>query len=131
MARVKVKQEEFSRALGRALETYGLGVTQAMRRTIIEVSKEMLARIRAAAPKREGKYRKAMRLKTAVDDPLRFSRLWYVAAPHYRLTHLLENGHEKKGGGFVPGVPHIAPAEELMERELIDRLQKEVRNESK
>ena len=49
-------------------------------------------------------------------------------APH--LTHLLENGHNISNGrgasGYVPGRPHIAPVNEWAQKEVIERLEKEL-----
>lgn len=49
----------------------------------------------------------------------------------YQLTHLLENGHELKdrngnkiGDGYVSEKPHIAPATENAEKELMYQLRK-------
>lgn len=36
----------------------------------------------------------------------------YSKAPHYRLAHLLENGHKLWQGGNSPAIPHISIAED-------------------
>ena len=46
---------------------------------------------------------------------------------HYYLTHLLEHGHAKKGGGRVEGKPHIRPAEEQVIKEFMAEVEEAIK----
>jgi len=104
---VKVEVDDFSKALADALSEYTKDIADGVKAAVDEAGKELLIDIRAAAPVRLGKYKKAMSIKTVRDDNYEKKITWYVKPPHYRLTHLLEHGHAKRGGGRVKAYPHI------------------------
>ncbi len=79
----------------------------AVKKTATSVKKE----ISSNAPKRTGAYRKSWTAKKVTENSHKLEMAVH-SKYHYRLTHLLEKGHAKRGGGRVPGKPHIAPAEE-------------------
>ena len=71
-----------------------------------------------------GKYKKSWRKKTEGKGSAKPSVVVYASGHQYSLTHLLENGHAKKGGGRVQGYPHVAPAQELADDEVMRALEK-------
>lgn len=44
----------------------------------------------------------------------------------YRLTHLLEKGHAKVGGGRTQAFPHIAPVADDCENKLVENIRKRI-----
>ena len=45
----------------------------------------------------------------------------------YFLIHLLENGYQKANGGRVNGTPHVEPAAEEAQRELVEEITKSIK----
>ncbi len=83
------------------------------------------AQIEKTAPKRTGKYRKSWSVKKTreTSDSI---KVVVHSKDRYRLTHLLENGHAKRGGGRVAAIPHIAPAEQIGEEQLINDVKRKL-----
>lgn len=80
---------------------------KAVKKTATSVKKE----ISTNAPKDTGAYGKSWKA-TKVKENSHSLQMTVHSKDHYRLAHLLEKGHAKRGGGRVAGKPHIAPAEE-------------------
>ena len=70
-----------------------------------------------------GKYAKSWRSKTTREDSSSLQVTVYSPS-RYRIAHLLEHGHAKRGGGRVKAYPHIAPAEERAEEQLVQDITK-------
>lgn len=113
--------DAWAAAIMDAITEYGDGVTDAVKDATDEAAKVCLQEVRASSPKRTGAYRKGWKKATTKENATAKTVTVYNK-DHYRLTHLLENGHAKVGGGRVEGHPHIGPAEqraaELLERQI-------------
>ena len=89
---------------------------KAVRKTATSVKKE----ISANAPYDTGTYAKSW-TSSKVKETSHNLQMTVHSRNRYRLAHLLEKGHAKRGGGRVQGKPHIAPAEKNGE-ELLENL---------
>ena len=89
---------------------------KAVRKTATSVKKE----ISANAPHDTGTYAKSW-TSSKVRETSHNLQMTVHSRNRYRLAHLLEKGHAKRGGGRVQGKPHIAPAEKNGE-ELLENL---------
>ena len=85
------------------------------------VAKESAQKLRNTSPKKSGSYAKGWSVKKQGDmDVIVHNKT------DYQLTHLLENGHAKRGGGRVPGRPHIKPVEEQIVKDFEEAVKKSV-----
>ena len=80
---------------------------KAVRKTSTAVKKE----ISANAPKDTGAYAKSWATKKTSENSHSL-HMTVHSKGRYRLAHLLEKGHAKRGGGRVSAQPHIAKAEQ-------------------
>ena len=76
-----------------------------------DVLKKEVQEAEQTAPRRTGRYAKSWAVKK-VSETSNSLEVTVHSRNRYMLTHLLENGHAKRGGGRVAAIPHIAPAEE-------------------
>lgn len=79
--------------------------------------------IQAGAPERTGKYAGSWRTKTTKETSQSLEITVY-SPRKYMLAHLLEHGHAKRNGGRTRAIPHIAPAEEHGEEELLQDIER-------
>ena len=118
---------EFSDEVKKLLESYEQEVAAAMKELVPEVAKEGLKKLKKESPRSKGKHGGTYAKGWAVsinEGRLKTDATIYGKAGTYQLAHLLENGHAKRGGGYVSGAPHIAPVEEWMSKELEERIMK-------
>jgi len=122
----KISVDKLAAEIARELSKYSQKVVEKVNISSERIGKEAVKQLKRTSPKRTGEYAKSwtMTTETAVGQPHR--RIIHVKAPHYRLTHLLEYGHAKVGGGRVEGKPHIRPAEEMVIQEFVREVEEAI-----
>ena len=112
-------EEAVKRELSDYAETTADGVKTAVR----QAGKTVKSEIEAGAPSRTGKYKKSWAAKETEENSHKL-----VVTVHsrnrYQLAHLLEHGHAKRNGGRTRAFPHILPAQEAGEEQLIAEIER-------
>lgn len=106
-----VKIDSLSSEVMRELKKYADITTENVKKAVLNAGKTVRDEIKASAPSDTGKYSKSWTVKT-VRETSNSLELVVHSRNRYQLTHLLEFGHAKRGGGRVSARPHIASAEE-------------------
>ncbi|WP_342715452.1 HK97 gp10 family phage protein [Bacillus paramycoides] len=108
---------DFASELARELQRYANVVEEKLLTVQEEVADVAVGKLRESGPKKTGAYRKGWRKKKEGNAVI-------VHNTKGQLTHLLENGHAKAGGGRVPAQVHIRPVEEYVINELPRRIER-------
>lgn len=108
---MRIKAEELAKEISGELKDFSDEKIENMKKLIDETAKETQTQLRSTSPKRTGKYARNWSTKTEFENAFK-KRVTVHNKKTYRLTHLLEKGHAKRGGGRVAAIPHIKKAEE-------------------
>ena len=126
MARDRVSIDQFPGAVMAQLEEYVSMASDEVKEAVRTVSEDVKAEIQSRAPVKTGKYKKSWTV-TKVEETAQSLVNTVHSEKYYRLIHLLENGHAKRGGGRTRAFPHIVPGEALAEKELLEIAERKLR----
>lgn len=106
---VNILPEQLSDVLMGILEEYDEQIVEGSCKAVDKTMRRMVSRSKADAPKRElpgrpaGTYANHITSKVLSRSKTEYTKVWYVKAPEYPLTHLLNNGHALHQGGRWEG----------------------------
>lgn len=112
---------QLANEINRQLAQYTNALSEDVEKVAQKVAKDGVKTLKLRSPKLTGSYAKGWRAKKVKGK-------WIVHnATDYQLTHLLEKGHAKAGGGRVVAKVHIEPIEQEMISEFVNGVEEVVR----
>ena len=118
-----IRIENLDEAVSELLEEYADVTAETLKTAVNNAGNLAKKEIQATAPKQTGQYAKSWKARKTRETATNYQVTVYSSS-RYRLAHLLEHGHAKRNGGRVRAFPHIAPAEEKAEDQLLSELER-------
>lgn len=119
----RVTVDQMADAIMDGLLEYAELATDTMKDCVKKAGNTVKKETEANAPVKSGRYKKSWAVKRQKETSTTLEMVVH-SRNRYQLTHLLEKGHAKRGGGRVKALPHIGPAEEKGIRMLEDSIRK-------
>ena len=119
--------DQLAQEIARTLTNHGLKIQKGIGVSAARVAKKVVKTLKQTSPEKSGDYRNGWTSNN--DNEFSTSPNCIVFnKTDYQLTHLLENGHAKTGGGRTEGQLHIRPAEEMAIAEFIKEVEEVISN---
>jgi len=109
MSEKKVSIEQMAEAVMDGLIEYAGLATDVMKECVTKAGNTVKTEAQNNSPVRTGQYKKGWAV-TKQKENSNSLELVVHNKKRYQLTHILEKGHAKRGGGRVRAFPNIAPA---------------------
>lgn len=110
------------------LNEYAEDIQEGISDEAINISKQAVADLKKTSPKRpkSGKYARGWAVNTKKGRGQTNCTVWN--AKEWRLTHLLENGHQNRDGSRTRAIVHIKPVEKKYVNEYESNVEKIIKN---
>ena len=115
-----VKVKDLSKEIAKQLSLYTESVKKEVEVIKEDVTKEAVSLLKQKSPRDSGDYAKNWAKKKVGKNIVIYNR-------KYQITHLLEFGHVKRGGGRVAAKVHIRPVEEKIVDDYVSRVERVIR----
>ena len=125
----KISIFDLNDSIFKVLNEYKENIDEEVKETADKIAKEAKEDLISNSPRskkeRGQKYYKGWAIKKKINKKGKYVlAIWNKT--NYRLTHLLEFGHNSKNGEKAKAVPHIRKVEEKMSKEFEEELKKKI-----
>lgn len=127
---MKIEIDQIAEAIEEELTIYSDHVIEGVKKTAKQKMRQLVKKTKDTAPvgTRKKHYKSNIASKKLGETTRQISYLWYVRGDDYRLSHLLENGHQTKDGERVKGTHFIKKASDPIIEEYLKEVKEVIEN---
>lgn len=132
---IKISANEIASAIETELKVYHSDVTKAIKEQTKNSMSDLVKMTKSSAPRsKNGKkhYFSSIKQKKTAESEFDVTYTWYVEAPNYRLSHLIEKGHKtrriRNGKARTVGYHFIANATDTVQSDYVRKVEEILKN---